>query len=221
MDNIHYYFSWFDEELPAKLSASLQRDIVERQSLVMINGQPTNFDYPEMYLARDRWLTPAGLTFEETHMVDYRMEPAEVQRLLANASVIFLCGGDTPSLHQFLADYQFGIMLQKSSAIILGASAGAINMSRKWLCSQQTNHDVETSQVYEGLGFDDFFFCAKPNMVIDDALLLAELLPLSQEIETYVAVGECVIRVADKQLATMGDLYLISRGDLTKVTETL
>ena len=60
----------------------------------------------------------------------------------------------------------------------MGASAGAINMSAKWLCSKNTGYKVETSVIYEGIGLDDFYFYSTHNLEIDNTSLQEELFPL-------------------------------------------
>lgn len=216
-----YYFSWFNEGFPEKLVDLLHEDIADRKSLVMINGQPANFDYQEINLVKDRWLTPAGIVFDDYHMVDYRMTKEEAHGLLEKASVIFICGGVTVSLNAFLIDYQLSEVIKKSSAIVMGASAGAINMSRQWLCSQSTGNDVESSSICDGIGLDDFFFCAKPNLEIGETALLDELLPFSQTIDCYVAVNECAIRIKDDNRTIMGEVYLVSHGEIQKLVESI
>ena len=39
------------------------------------------------------WLNQANIIFDEYHLIDYRMQKEDAQRLIRNASVIFLCGG--------------------------------------------------------------------------------------------------------------------------------
>lgn len=218
---IRYYFSWFDEGLPNSLQQSLSQDLADRTSLVMINGQPSNFAYPELTIVKDKWLEPAGIVFDNYQMIDYRLSKKNAQSLLAEASAIFVCGGITTSLHTFLLDYGLTDIIKQSSAVVMGASAGAINMSAKWLCSKNTGSDVTNSSLFTGMGLDDFFFCSKANLSIDDTALLAELLPLSRELNVYVAVKECAIRLMDGNMTTMGDVYLIADAKIHLLAESI
>ncbi len=215
-----YYFSWFNEGLPERLIKALQRDISDRKSLVMINGQPTKFDYPDISLVKDRWLTPASIVFDKYHMIDYRKTKSEAHQLLQEASVIFLCGGVTMDLHEFIVAYDLSDVINKTSGVILGASAGAINMSRQWLCSKQTGSLVERSSVCEGLGLDDFFFCSKANLTLDDNELIDELLPLSQRFDSYLAINEGAIRIKKGQMGIFGEVHRLSQGQLKQMPET-
>jgi cyanophycinase-like exopeptidase len=65
--------------------------------------------------------------------VDYRMQKEDAQRFIQNASVIFLCGGDPVLQNDFLAEYELSDVIKNSDAVIMGASAGALNMAAQWL----------------------------------------------------------------------------------------
>lgn len=100
------------------------------------------------------WLTQANLIFDEYHFIDYRMQKEEAHQLIRNASVIFMCGGYPVQQHEFLAEYELSDMIKNSNAIIIGASAGALNMAAKWISSSDDTPKAETTTIYEGLSFD-------------------------------------------------------------------
>lgn len=91
----HYYFSWFNDVLPEKLVEWLQEDLQDRQSLVMISAQPSDFDGEQINfedITEWTWLHQANLRFEEYHYIDYRMQKEEARQWIQNASVIFMRG---------------------------------------------------------------------------------------------------------------------------------
>lgn len=216
---IRYYLSWFDDSLPEQLVFSLKKDIKDFQSLVMISGQPSSFEEKHTNLVKDAWLTPAGLIFEENHLIDYRMSKEEAKILLQEASVIFLCGGYPIEQNQFLKEYQLMDEIKKSPAIVIGASAGSINLSKRWLASNTTGMNTPDPTLYEGIGLDDFFFCSKPQLTIYDSEMLKELSPLSRELDIYLAVNECGIRVEGDQRECFGEVYLLRDGEMDPLQE--
>jgi len=73
---IHYYFSWFDEELPENLIQLLDEDLVDRKSLVMISGQPTTMETSNRNIVTDDWLPSRGIiefAGEKTHYFNGEM----------------------------------------------------------------------------------------------------------------------------------------------------
>ncbi|WP_150266116.1 Type 1 glutamine amidotransferase-like domain-containing protein [Paenibacillus tepidiphilus] len=217
----HYYFSWFNHFFPEELVEWLHEDIEDRQSLVMISAQPS--DYTDEHINFDdisewTWLNQANLIFDETHYIDYRMQKEDARRLIQNASVIFLCGGDPVQQNDFLAEYELSDVIKHSNAVILGASAGALNMAAQWLSLNNTDDDAETGTVYAGIGFDHFAY--ESHAKRDYATFVqGYLFPLSEEIDVYAAEQESAIRVKDGRIDSMGPLYLISHSRIQKLRE--
>ncbi|OZQ64750.1 cyanophycinase [Paenibacillus sp. VTT E-133280] len=218
----HYYFSWFNNFFPEKLVHYLHEDIQDRKSLVMISADPSGYTGEQINfddVSEWTWLNQANIIFEEYHFIDYRMQKEDARRLIQNASVIFLCGGYPVLQNDFLADYELSDVIKNSNAVIMGASAGALNMAAKWL-SLNNPDEAETSTIYDGIGFD--YFAYESHSQRDYATFVqGYLFPLSEEIDVYAAEQESAIRVKDGKIEIMGPLYLISRSKIQKLVETL
>ncbi len=151
----HYYLGWFSNFFPENLGRVLQEDITDRKSLVMISSNPSF--YEDDGATERSWLDQAGIMFDEYHLINYRVQKEDAQTLIQNASVVFLLGGSILKLNGFLMEYELSDLIKKSRAVVMGASAGAINMSAKWLCSK--NFGDEISSVYDGIGLMIFPSC--------------------------------------------------------------
>lgn len=88
--------------------------------------------------------------FDDYHLINYHVQKEDAQTILQNASAIFLLGGDTLKQNEFLIDYELTDLIKKSTAVVMGASAGAINMSAKWLCSKNFGYPVEKAFYTKG-----------------------------------------------------------------------
>lgn len=219
----HYYLSWFNDFFPEKLVQCLHEDIQDRKSLVMISATPSGYTGEKINIddiSEWTWLNQANIIFNEYHFIDYRMQKEDAQRLIQNASVIFLCGGDPVLQNDFLAIYELSDVIKNSNAVKIGASAGAINMAAKWLSLINTGYEVETSTIYDGIGFDHFAY--ESHSKRDYATFVqGYLFPLSEEIDVYAAEQESAIRVKDGKIEIMGPVYLISHSKIQKLVETL
>lgn len=167
------------------------------------------------------WLDKANIMFNEYHLINYDIQKKEAQLLIAAASVIFLLGGDTIKQNEFLIEYELSNVIKKSNAIVIGASAGAINMSLKWLCSKKLGYDVEKSSVYDGIGLDSFSILSHFDLENNLTLVQRELYSLSEEMNIYVSNKDCAIRVKGDKIDILGDVYLISHSTLKKLEETI
>ena len=218
----HYYLSWFNHFFPEKLVHCLQEDLQDRKSLVMISADPSGYkDEPINMddITEWTWLNQANIIFDEYHFIDYRMQKEDAQGFIQNASVIFLCGGDPVLQNDFLADYELSNIIKNSNAVIMGASAGALNMAAKWLSLNNTD-EVETSTIYDGIGFDHFAY--ESHSQRDYATFVQGYLsPLSEENDVYAAEQESAIRVKAGKIEIMGPVYLISHSKIQKLVETL
>ncbi|WP_366162203.1 Type 1 glutamine amidotransferase-like domain-containing protein [Bacillus infantis] len=215
----HYYLGWFNNHFPEKLSKRLQEDIIDRKSLVMISSNP--FNEEEMGAAERSWLDQAGIVFDEYHLINYRVPKKEAHTLISNASVIFLLGGNTVEQNKFLAGYELSDPITKSRATVMGASAGAINMSAKWLCSKNLGYNVEVSTLYDGIGLGDFAVLSHFDLEHKLALVQNELSPLSEEMNIYASNKDCAVRVKGDKIDILGTVYLISRSKIERLDETL
>ena len=118
---------------------------------------PSEHNYNDQFVGEiiAEWLDPAGLEFDEYHLIDYRTTKETAQSLTCKASAIFLHGGNPTSLNAFLTEYELSAAIKGSSAdVIMGASAGAMNMSAKFPEQDKTG----SIKIYDGLGLGSFAF---------------------------------------------------------------
>ena len=215
----HYYLGWFTNFFPEKLSVVLQEDLKERKSLVMISSNPSI--YEEVGATERSWFDQAGIFFDEYHLINDRVQKEEAQAKIQNASVIFLLGGDTLKQNAFLMQYELSESIKESNAVVMGASAGAINMSAKWLCSKNFGYEVEKSSVYDGVGLDDFSILSHFDLENNLDLVQSELSLLSEEINIYASNKDCAVRAKGDKIDVFGTVFLISDSTIRKLDETL
>jgi len=215
----HYYLGWFNDFFPENLGRVLQEDITDRKSLAMISSNP--FLYDDVGAAERSWLDQAGIIFEDYHLINYYVQKEDAQTFILNASAIFLLGGDTLKQNEFLLDYELADLIKKSRAVVMGASAGAINMSAKWLCSKNFGYPVENSALYDGIGLDNFSVLSHFDLENNMELVQDELSALSEEINIYASNKDCAVRVKGGNIDILGNVYLMSHTKIQKLDETL
>ncbi|GED62810.1 Type 1 glutamine amidotransferase-like domain-containing protein [Lysinibacillus sp. FSL M8-0216] len=215
----HYYLGWFNDFFPENLGRVLQEDITDRKSLAMISSNPLL--YEEEGATERSWLDQAGILFDDYHLINYHVQKEDAQAFIRNASAIFLLGGDTLKQNEFLLDYELSDLIKKSRAVVMGASAGAINMSAKWLCSKNFGYPVEKSTLYDGIGLDNFSILSHFDLENNMELVQDELTALSEEINIYASNKDCAVRVKGGNIDILGNVYLMSHTKIQKLDETL
>lgn len=215
----HYYLGWFNNSFPEKLGKVLQEDITDRKSLAMISSNPSIDE--EDGAAERSWLEQAGIVFDEYHVIYYRVRKEEAQTIIQNASVIFLLGGNTVKQNDFLKEYELSDSIKRGSAVVMGASAGAINMSAKWLCSENFGYKVEKSTVYDGIGLDNFSVLSHFNLENNIEMVQSELSLLSEKMNIYASNKDCAVRVKGDKIDILGNVFLITHSKIQKLNETI
>lgn len=217
----HYYFGWFNDTFLQKLVRLLHEDITDRKSLVMISANPFLHEDEEVGATERSWLDQANIIFDEYHLIDYGVQKEKAQKLIQNASVIFLLGGNTIEQNGILIEYELSDLIKKSKAVVMGTSAGAMNMSAKWLCSKYTGYKGEIGSIYDGIGLDDFSVLSHFDLENNIAQIQDELSLLSEEMNVYASNKDCAVRVKGDKIDILGNVYLISHSKIQKLDETL
>lgn len=211
----HYYLGWFNNFFMKELIELLNQDITDRKSLVMISA---SLSKDENVGAIERsWLDQSGILFEEYHLIDFNITKDIARKLIQNASVIFLLGGNTVEQNNLLAEYELSEKIRASNAVIIGTSAGAINMSSKWLHSN--NDGVST--IYHGVGLDDFSVLSHYDLENCIENIQSKLAPLLNDTKVYASNKDCAVRVKKGKVDILGDVYLVSQSMVEKLNVTL
>ena len=111
----HYYLGWFSNFFPENLSRVLQEDIIDRKSLAMISSNPSN--YEDDGATERSWLDQAGIMFDEYHLINFRLQKEDAQKLIENASVVFLLGGNILKQNGFLKEYVLSDSIKKAAPL--------------------------------------------------------------------------------------------------------
>lgn len=211
----HYYLDWFyGKGFSEKLANELQRDITDRKSLVMISAELPD-DNDEQVRAEDvyekAWFDQASIIFNEYHYFDHHTKKEEALPVIQDASVIFLCGGNPQYQKTLLVENELLDTIQKSNAVVMGSSAGGMNMSERY---------VDGCAVYEGIALNHFSFEA--HFDYNNQTLIEERFSLSEETDIYVAADkDGAVRVKNGRIDIIGNVYLISNSKIQKLHETL
>lgn len=156
-----------------------------------------------------------GIAFGSTKVIDGRMSKEEAQDWVKNEDVIWLAGGDTPTQFAYLKSYGLIDCIKENKGIIIGMSAGAINMAKMAICTMTCGHDE--LKIYEGLGLVDL--SVEPHFYNNN--ISKELLELSEKYPLYgICEDSAIISTNDEKLI-IGDVYLIDKGNVTKVKSLL
>lgn len=92
----------------------------------------------------------------EIAIVDNRVTKDEASILVQRSDLVFLSGGDTFSQYQSLKEYGLISMIKAYSKIVMGMSAGALNMCENVILPIGLDRYVTRGLEYDGIGRVEF-----------------------------------------------------------------
>lgn len=212
-----YFFSGFHKErgFPHEIAESLKGHITDKKSLVLISSNPKDHEKTDFYAQGiTAWFSKIGIEFENLHILDDRKTGAECVELVRAAPAIFLMGGTTLLQFEFLRDNGLTDWIRRSSGVIMGLSAGAVNMAVDSFCS--ADKDNEKSYVYKGIGLADI--SVEPHFDLGERARIQDLLmPFSNKLDIYAICDNSAIVIANGRKRYYGGVYFISKGRIKKI----
>ena len=200
--------SMFQTSFPAALAAVLRERMPKAARFAFVASEfEMLHEKTDKYFHRFlEMFTACGITFAETYVVDGRMTPAETQAAVRNADVVWLSGGDTPVQYAYFEKYGLVDVLRAQDGVVIGMSAGTINMAKTAVCTKTCGHAVP--QTYPALGLVPF--SVEPHF--DKETVADELLQISREREFFGLCDEAVIVFADGKTEFIGDVFRLADG---------
>jgi len=157
-----------------------------------------------------KMFSDCGITFDRVDVVDNRMSRETAQGTVRNADVLWLAGGDTPTQFSYLEAYDLISCIKEQKGIIIGMSAGSINMTKTAICTLTCEHDE--LKIYEALGLVEF--SVEPHFDKDN--ITNELLVISEKYPLYGICDDGAIICTKDNTLYIGDVYLIDNGHVTR-----
>lgn len=216
---ITYIFSSFDKDIRFNEVANyFKNDMFLYKNTVFIPANFENMEKVNGYANIDvSWFKEIGINLNGIAVLNDTMTKEEMFSSIENADIIFLMGGDTLKQNDFLMKNDLKPIIKTFKKIVIGISAGAINLSNISLCSKDEEDGVEKTITYEGIGRINYTI--EPHFDIDNKILLQnELYPLSEKMTIYGLPNNTGVRIINKNFEILyGDFYKILNNEVEKI----
>lgn len=173
----------------------LKTEIDSMESITFICSRPDEFiandERVVHYLA---WFKALGINFKSSFLLDDRLENKQMDTAILSPSCFCLMGGDTQRQNEFLESYKLVETLKNYEGLIIGISAGAINMAKIGL--------VDTRVAPH--------FDSRPKEYVEGTLL-----PLSYEKKFYGLCEDGVIIHKNEQFSHFGKVFEVENGKIS------
>lgn len=194
--NMKYYllsgmnenYDFFDN-----IAEIFRKEIIKFNTIVYISGHPKNME-KSFKLAKSEKFLNIGIKFANSIVLDYSFSKEEVYKIINENKIVFLYGGDPYEQMQFIIDYGIKDLLKEK--VIIGLSAGSINMCKIAVCTK--DEDFSESTTYNGMGFLDFSI--EPHFNINNGEVLEDLKKFSYKSDIYALDESAFIIIDNSQL---------------------
>ena len=204
------FFSGFPtHHFTDEIAEVLRENLPVRDTLVFISAWPK--DHPRNDKDSDgmhQMFAERGMGFAAHHVIDRRRGATEAVKLVQEADCVFLMGGDPPAQMQLIRDLCLVSPLRDSRAMILGVSAGAMNMGK------HVAEIWDSKAFYEGIGLADITIKAHYTPGEWFVPLLKEL---SMTHPIVAMEDESAIFINEDGRQVIGRMYGFDRGEIEEV----
>lgn len=201
------------------LKRDISSEIKQINNLIGISANAQDFDKNDkMFWGNGscpgiiNMMKQCGIHIKEAHLIDERIDVWKVKEIVSNADVIYMLGGDPISQYEYIKKVNCIDVLKKFDGVILGVSAGAMNLSKEI----RYFDEEDNSKIIRYEGLDISPVSIYPHFSIDNKILVSQLKELSQGSKIYALPNESYIKIKNNSPQFVGEYYLFYNGDYNK-----
>ena len=205
-------FSGFpDRRFNDALAEVLKENLPKRDLIVFISADPENYEQNDD--DRDgmhEMIAEFGMAFAEKYVIDRRTDASEAVKLVREADCIWLMGGESTWQIELIRDLGLDTELHKSKAVILGVSAGSMNLGRTVAYIWDDPH------FYEALGLTNITIKAHYE---EGEWFVPRLLEMSMTHPIVAMEDMSAIYVKGDRIWKVGKVHLVDKGEIMPITD--
>lgn len=203
---IYYLLSGTDKEKGFYNSVIeyFQKDIKNNSTITFISSSFDNYDKNDLYYNNMiKFFNDIDINFNKTYLIDNRINKEKAKEIIESSNIVYIMGGDPYSEMQSINSYNLTEVLRKFEGIIIGVSAGSMNMNNN-VCYIDENNNIKE---YNGIGLADFNIY--PHLDFNNIDYLKEIFRVSKIRKTITLPNESFIRVENEVPEIIGEHYIV------------
>ena len=189
----------------------LRENLSKRDSIVFISADPEN--YTQNDDDRDgmhEMFAECGLAFAQKDVIDRRTDARKAVKLVREADCIWLMGGESKWQIELIRDLGLDVELHKSRAMILGVSAGSMNLGHL------VAYVWEEPEFYEAVGLTNIII---KSHFKEGEWFIPILMKMSMLHPIIAMEDMSAIFLKGDDIWKIGNMYLIDNGKIGPITE--
>lgn len=209
-----------------KMLSNIKRFCKKFEKFVFVANNPFDFEDNQQKLENIfESFSMSNLCFSQKYLLDERNKK-DAKIILKDADIIILGGGKCLCQNLFLKEIKFKEIIKDFDGLIIGISAGAMNLSSVVANYAEEPIDLKEPRWFSGLGFFDEIIIPHfdgKNLVYElpfyeIKVVKDYILPMSKKGE-FIAIDNNSYLVIDehKKLSIFGSAYKIKNGKVSKI----
>ncbi len=166
----------------------------------------------------------SGIIFDNYYVIDDKSSEDEVRNRVLKSDLVFLSGGDTYTQMQYFEKINLREILSEYEGVIVGQSAGSINLAEDVYNSPECEEDLKKPSCYKGLGkthinIEPHFILDTSNFNSDEILHRNAMLEESKKRDLYGLPDVSHIFDDGVEQTIYGECYLLRDEIIKKICE--
>ena len=205
--------SYTKRVFPEDVMKDLNEELNEEPTLAFI---PSNFNDHENNLIRVNKIIQmfenSNVKFKTGYLIDNAITKEEAIKIMKKSDVVFLTGGNPLEQIDGINNLDIRVAIKKYGKIIVGMSAGSMNMASKVLLAKDEEEDIPETVVYDGICLTDINI--EPHCDFENKEHWQDLLEASKINKIYCMVDNCSIVIKGSETKIYGNYCIINNGEI-------
>lgn len=203
---------YFNDEV----SNIIKRMVKNPINMVVIPADPNNFVKNDKQFYGNDSVIGVFKTFKKIFpnlnivLLDNRVSQTNGIKYLEKSNIIYLLGGNPFIQLEYLQKTKYSDIIQHTSALVMGVSAGAMNLAVNSYYSK--DEDYPESIIYKGLGLTNITI--DPHFDINNLEQVNEIKDNSKNIKIIGLPNDSAIVISDNNIEFIGKVYIFENGIL-------
>ena len=203
---------YFNDEISNVIKKMVKKPI----NMVVIPADPNNFAKNDKQFYGNDSVIGVFKTFKKIFpnlnivLLDNRVSQTNGINYLEKSNIIYLLGGNPFIQLEYLQKTKYSDIIQHTSALVMGVSAGAMNLAVNSYYSK--DEDYPESIIYKGLGLTNITI--DPHFDINNLEQVNEIKDNSKNIKIIGLPNDSAIVISDNNMEFIGKVYIFENGIL-------
>ena len=143
-------------EIYQKIINFLNKHLLNNKNIAFITADFNDYSSNDKYIKIIiKLFNDKKFMFSSVYTIDNRIDSNMMKKYIKDSNIIFLLGGDTLKQIKFINKYKLKNIIKEKNKVVIGMSAGAINMAKTVVLARDIDDGIPNLSIYKGIGITD------------------------------------------------------------------